>query len=143
MLGVGSGVIGVAPLPRARSCAESTRTVVEGLMSGRHRSPLRGSSSEFAQHRQYVAGDELRRLDWKVYARNDRLVVKEMFEETTLSCHLLVDASESMGFGSLRWTKFDYARWCAAAITHCTSEIGASDSARLWVRAHSADLLTE
>jgi uncharacterized protein (DUF58 family) len=105
------------------------RTVVEGMLSGRHRSPLRGSSAEFAQHRQYVAGDELRRLDWKVYARNDRLVVKEMFEETTLSCHLLVDASESMAFRSGRWSKFDYARWCAAALAHLV--IGARDTAGL------------
>lgn len=105
------------------------RTVVEGVLSGRHRSPLRGSSAEFAQHRQYVAGDELRRLDWKVYARNDRLVVKEMFEETTLSCHLLVDASESMSFGSLGWTKFDYARWCAAALAHLV--IASRDTAGL------------
>lgn len=105
------------------------RTVVEGMLSGRHRSPLRGSSAEFAQHRQYVAGDELRRLDWKVYARNDRLVVKEMFEETTLSCHLLVDASESMAFGSLGWTKFDYARWCAASLAHLV--IASRDTAGL------------
>ncbi len=87
-------------------------------MAGHHRSPLRGSSSEFAQHRAYVVGDELRRLDWKVFARTDRLVVKEFFEETTLDCHILVDASESMAFGSLAWTKFDYARWCAAALAH-------------------------
>lgn len=105
------------------------RTVVEGMLSGRHRSPLRGSSAEFAQHRQYVAGDELRRLDWKVYARNDRLVVKEMFEETTLSCHLLVDASESMAYGSLGWTKFDYARWCAASLAHLV--IASRDTAGL------------
>lgn len=107
-----------AVLDRLEGLELVARTVVEGVLSGRHRSPLRGSSAEFAQHRQYVAGDELRRLDWKVYARNDRLVVKEMFEETTLSCHLLVDASESMGFRSLEWSKLDYARWCAAALAH-------------------------
>ncbi len=105
------------------------RTVVEGTLSGHHRSPLRGSSAEFAQHREYVAGDELRRLDWKVFARSDRLVVKEMFEETTLACHLLVDASESMAFGSLDWTKFDYARWCAAALAHLV--IGERDTSGL------------
>lgn len=87
-------------------------------MSGHHRSPFRGSSSEFAQHREYVPGDDLRRLDWQVYARSDRLVVKEFVEETTLSCHLLVDASESMAFRSKAWSKFDYARWCAASIAH-------------------------
>jgi uncharacterized protein (DUF58 family) len=92
--------------------------VVEGFMEGQHRSPQRGSSVEFAQHRQYVPGDELRRLDWKIFARSDRLVVKEFVEETNFSCHLLVDASESMSFGSLGWTKFDYARWCAASLAH-------------------------
>ena len=107
-----------AVLDRLSGLALVARTVVEGLLSGHHRSPLRGSSAEFAQHRQYVVGDELRRLDWKVFAKTDRLVVKEYFEETTLDCHVLVDASESMGYGSLGWTKLDYARWCAAALAH-------------------------
>jgi uncharacterized protein (DUF58 family) len=57
-------------------------------------------------------------MDWKVFARSDRLVIKEFVEETTLSCHILLDKSESMGFGSLPWTKLDYARWCAAALAH-------------------------
>jgi uncharacterized protein (DUF58 family) len=65
-----------------------------------------------------VPGDELRRLDWKVFARSDRLVIKEFDEETSLDCHILVDGSESMAFGSLAWTKFEYARWCAAALSH-------------------------
>jgi len=67
-----------------------------------------------------VPGDELRRVDWKVFARSNRLVVKEFVEETNLVCSLLVDASESMAYGSLDWSKFDYARWCAAALTHLT-----------------------
>lgn len=87
-------------------------------MSGQHRSPLRGSSSEFAQHREYVPGDDVRRLDWQVFARTNRLVVKEFVEETNLVCNLLVDASESMRYSSLAWSKFDYARWCAAALAH-------------------------
>ncbi|MCK6446998.1 MAG: DUF58 domain-containing protein [Planctomycetes bacterium] len=107
-----------AVLDRLEGLELVARTVVEGFMAGHHRSPLRGSSAEFAQHREYVPGDELRRLDWKVFARSDRLVVKEYFEETNLSCHLLLDASESMAFGSLAWSKFDYARWCAAALAH-------------------------
>jgi uncharacterized protein (DUF58 family) len=107
-----------AVLDRLSGLSLVARTVVEGFMSGHHRSPFRGSSSEFAQHREYVPGDELRRLDWKVFGRSDRLVIKEFVEETTVSCHLLVDASESMAFGSLGWTKFDYARWCAAALAH-------------------------
>ena len=105
-----------AVLDRLSGLSVVARTVVEGFMAGQHRSPHRGSSIEFAQHRQYVPGDELRSVDWKIFARSNRLVVKEFVEETNFSCHLLVDASESMSFGSLDWTKFDYARWCAAAI---------------------------
>lgn len=107
-----------AVLDRLSGLTLVARTVVEGFMAGHHRSPFRGSSSEFAQHREYVPGDDVRRLDWQVFARSDRLVVKEFIEETTLSCHLLVDASESMAFSSRAWTKFDYARWCAAALAH-------------------------
>ncbi len=94
------------------------RTVVEGFMAGHHRSPQRGSSVEFAQHREYVPGDELRHIDWQIFARTERLVVKEFVEETNFSCHLLVDASESMAFQSVGWSKFDYARWCAAALAY-------------------------
>ena len=107
-----------AVLDRLSGLTLVARAVVEGYMAGHHRSPLRGSSAEFAQHREYVAGDELRHVDWRVFARSDRLVVKEYIEETTLDCHLLIDKSESMAFRSLAWSKFDYARWCAAALTH-------------------------
>jgi uncharacterized protein (DUF58 family) len=113
-----TGALDPAVLDRLEGLALVARTVVEGFMAGHHRSPQRGSSVEFAQHRQYVPGDELRRLDWKIFARSDRLVVKEFVAETNLSCHLLVDASESMAFGSLGWSKLDYARWCAAALAH-------------------------
>mgnify|MGYP002047994487 CR=1 FL=1 len=81
-----------------------------------HKSPYRGFSVEFAQHRAYAPGDEVRKVDWKVFARSERLVVKEYVEETNLSLNLLVDASESMGFGSTGWTEFAYARWAAAAL---------------------------
>ncbi len=107
-----------AVLDRLAGLELVARTVVEGFMSGHHRSPFRGSSPEFAQHREYVYGDELRHIDWKVFARNDRLVIKEFVEETNLVCHVLLDASESMAFGSGEWSKFDYARWCAAALAH-------------------------
>ena len=113
-----TGSIDPAVLDEITSLSLVARTVVEGFMAGHHTSPLRGSSVEFAQHRPYAAGDELRRIDWKVFAKSDRLVVKEYVEETNLSCHLLFDASESMGYGSLEWTKLDYARWCAAALAH-------------------------
>lgn len=107
-----------AVLDRLEGLSLVARTVVEGFMAGHHRSPHRGSSIEFAQHRQYVPGDELRHVDWKIFARSNRLVVKEFVEETNFSCHLLVDASESMGYASGRWTKLDYARWCAASLAH-------------------------
>ena len=117
-MGSEASVVDPAVLDRLSNLSLVARTVVEGFMAGQHRSPHLGSSVEFAQHREYVPGDELRRVDWKVFGRSDRLVVKQYVEETNLVCHLLVDASESMAFGSLAWTKFDYARWCAAAMTH-------------------------
>lgn len=107
-----------AVLDRLSGLSMVARTVVEGFMSGQHRSPQRGSSVEFAQHRPYVRGDELRHIDWKIFARSERLVVKEFVEETNFTCHLLVDASESMAFGSVGWTKLDYARWCAASLAY-------------------------
>lgn len=107
-----------AVIDKLQNLSLAARQVVEGFMSGHHRSPHRGSSVEFAQHREYVPGDELRRVDWKVYARSERLVVKEFVEETNLTCYVLLDASESMAYGSVDWTKLDYARWTAAAIAH-------------------------
>jgi uncharacterized protein (DUF58 family) len=109
-----------AVLDRLSSLSLVARTVVEGFMAGQHRSPHRGSSVEFQQHREYVPGDEIKRIDWKVFAKSDRLVVKEFVAETNLALHILLDASESMAYGSLDWTKFDYARWSAAALAHLT-----------------------
>ena len=111
-------VLDPAVLDRLSGLSLVARTVVEGFMAGQHRSPQRGSSVEFAQHRQYVPGDELRHIDWQIFAKTERLVVKEFIEETNLSCHVLVDASESMAFSSRTWSKFDYARWCAAALAY-------------------------
>ncbi len=113
-----AGSLDPAVLDQLAGLSLVARTVVDGYMAGQHRSPLRGNSAEFAQHREYVPGDELRRIDWKVFGRSDRLVIKEFDEETSLDCHILVDGSESMAFGSLAWTKFEYARWCAAALAH-------------------------
>ena len=124
-----SGTIDPAILDRLSHLSLVARRVVEGFMAGQHTSPHKGSSVEFAQHRQYSPGDELRKIDWKVFARSDRLVVKEYIEETNLSCNILLDASESMAFGSLEWTKFDYARWCAAAMAHLV--LGKRDTAGL------------
>ena len=112
------GVIDPAVLDRLDNLSLVARKVVEGYMAGHHTSPHRGSSIEFAQHRAYAPGDELRRVDWKVFARTERLVVKEYVEETSLSLNLLVDASESMAYASGTRSKLDYARWCAAALAH-------------------------
>jgi uncharacterized protein (DUF58 family) len=92
------------------------RHVVEGFVSGLHRSPRRGHSVEFAEHREYVPGDDLRHLDWKLWAREDRYYVKQYEEETNLRCHILLDMSESMRFGTTALSKFDYSATAAAAI---------------------------
>jgi len=101
------------------------RLVVEGTVAGLHRSPYRGVSVEFAQHRQYVPGDDLRFLDWKIFARSDRYTIKEFEEETNLIAHIFLDASGSMRYSSMtpggdekQITKFRYASWAAAALSH-------------------------
>ncbi len=92
------------------------RHIVEGFLSGMHRSPWFGHSVEFLQHRQYAPGDDLRDVDWRVWARQDRLYVKQYEEDTNLRCHLLVDTSASMSFGSGPLDKFDYAATIAATL---------------------------
>jgi uncharacterized protein (DUF58 family) len=92
------------------------RTIVEGLLSGLHRSPFKGFSVEFAEYRQYIPGDDLATIDWKVYARSDRHYVKKFEEETNLDCHVLLDASGSMAYGSHGLTKFEYAQCLAASL---------------------------
>lgn len=91
--------------------------VVEGVLAGLHKSPYKGQSVEFLQHREYVRGDDLRRVDWKVWARQDRLYVKEFEEETALRLTLLVDGSTSMDYaGTGRPTKYDTAATIAASL---------------------------
>ncbi len=96
------------------------RRTVEGYVSGRHRSPFRGFSVEFADHRNYAPGDDLRYLDWKVYGRTDKYYLKRFEEETNLVCHLLLDVSESMNYRSpsAPLSKLDYARRAAAALAY-------------------------
>jgi uncharacterized protein (DUF58 family) len=94
------------------------RLVVEGFLTGLHRSPYHGFSVEFAEHRQYMPGDPLRHLDWKVLAKSDRKYLKQYEEETNLRASLLVDTSASMGYGSAGITKLDYARQLAAALAY-------------------------
>jgi uncharacterized protein (DUF58 family) len=116
--------------------------IVEGLSAGLHRSPHQGLSVEFSQHRPYVAGDDLRHLDWKVYGRTDKLQLKQHQQETNLDLVVLVDASGSMSYGSrsfedasgeghsqsidgrTNWSKFDHATALAAAISYITLRQG-------------------
>ncbi len=94
------------------------RQVVEGFLSGQHRSPYFGQSIEFVQHREYVPGDDVRRIDWKVWSKTDKYYIKQYEEETNLRTTLLVDISESMQFGSGKTTKYDFACSIAAALTY-------------------------
>ena len=108
------------------------KMIVEGVMSGTHRSPYQGMAVEFAQHRQYVPGDDIKHLDWKVYGRSDKLYIKQYQQETNLDVVIMVDASASMAYGTLPikrnwggttasesrnvWTKFDHATALAVAL---------------------------
>ena len=94
------------------------KMVVEGAISGMHRSPYHGQSVEFVDHRAYVPGDDPRHLDWKVLGRADRLVLKRYEEETNLRGHLVLDSSESMRYGSGALTKYEYAGTLAASIAY-------------------------
>src|SRR5918997_6741986 len=95
------------------------REVVEGVISGLHKSPYHGFSVEFAQHREYTPGDEIRYIDWKVVARSDRFYVKEFEEETNLKAYLLVDTSDSMRYQGRKkpYSKLEYASILAAALS--------------------------
>jgi len=99
------------------------RLVVEGFVSGMHRSPYHGYSVEFAQHKEYVAGDDLRHLDWRVFGRTDRFYIKQFEEETNLRTHILLDCSSSMRYpdhepAEARLTKFEYAATTAASLAY-------------------------
>lgn len=94
------------------------RVVVDGLWSGLHRSPLEGFSVEFTEYRQYSPGDDLRYLDWRALARTDREYIKKFEDETNLRCHIVLDTSRSMLFGSLDYKKSDYARTLAATLAY-------------------------
>src|SRR5947209_18602636 len=91
------------------------RHIVEGFLSGMHRSPYFGQSVEFRQHREYTVGDDLRHVDWKVWAKQDRFYIKQFEEDTNLRCTLMVDVSKSMQYGSGPLNKYEYA--CTAAVS--------------------------
>lgn len=129
-------------LARLASFELRAKMIIEGVMSGQHRSPYHGFSVEFAQHRPYVPGDDIRHLDWKVFGRSDKLHLKQYQQETSLDLVLLLDASGSMRYGSrsfedasgaghtlspdgrANWSKFDHATAIAAAMSYITLHQG-------------------
>ena len=113
-------------LAKVRSLELKARLIVEGYLSGMHKSPYHGFSVEFAQHREYVPGDDIKHIDWKVYGRTGRFYLKQYEEETNLICWILLDISDSMRYGSTAVTKYDYASMAAAALAYMV--LGQSDS---------------
>ena len=105
-------------IARIGSMELKARTVVEGFLAGLHRSPFKGFSVEFAEYRQYVPGDDLSTIDWKVYARSDRYYVKKFEEETSVECHILLDVSGSMGYGAGEVNKLSYGSYLAASLAY-------------------------
>lgn len=111
-------------LARLRSMELRARVMVEGHFSGQHRSHYRGASVEFADHRNYTPGDELRHLDWRLFGRSDRFFVKQYDAETNMNVMLAVDASGSMGYGSGAVTKLQFATYLAAGLAYLTVRQG-------------------
>jgi uncharacterized protein (DUF58 family) len=107
-----------AVIARLGSMELRAKTIVEGFISGLHRSPFKGFSVEFAEYRQYLPGDDLSTIDWKVYARSDRYYVKKYEEDTNLDCHILLDVSASMSYASGEVSKVAYASYLAAALAY-------------------------
>ena len=116
-------------LDRIKRLDVRARLLVEGFITGQHRSPYHGFAVEFATHREYSPGDDIRHIDWKVWSKTDRLYIKEYEEETNLKCTILVDASKSMRYGGAphpgalpggegSWSKFDYAATGAASLAY-------------------------
>jgi uncharacterized protein (DUF58 family) len=94
------------------------RSVVDGFVSGLHRSPLHGMSMDFAEHRAYMPGDDVRHIDWRVFARTDRLYVRQFEADTNANLHLVLDISRSMDFGSGAVSKLEYAKFLAASLAY-------------------------
>ncbi len=127
----GANYLDPAVLARLQNMELRARTIVDGLFSGQHKSRFRGASAEFADHREYSPGDETRHINWKVFARTDRLFLKQYDADTNLHVHLLLDASASMGCGGDGLTKLQYASYLAAALAYVA--ISQADAAGLIV----------
>jgi uncharacterized protein (DUF58 family) len=112
------GMIDAASLMRLKSMELRAKTIVEGFWKGIHRSPHHGFSVEFTEYRQYSQGDDPRYVDWRLYARSDRFYIKKFEDETNLRCHILIDHSRSMAYGSGDYTKAQYAGTLAATLAY-------------------------
>ena len=111
-------LLDAATLSRIAGLKLRARAVVEGVLSGQHKSPHQGQSVEFAEHKEYAPGDELRHLDWKAFGKFDKYYVKRFEHETNLRAVMVVDTSGSMGFGTTGLSKLDVARVMAATLAH-------------------------
>lgn len=116
-VGYSSDLIDPKVMEQIGSLELLSRTVVDGLLAGKHRSTTKGGCCEFSQHRQYAPGDEIRQIDWQVFARNDRYFIKQFEEETNLHAIMALDTSGSMKFGLSTVSKLDYARQAAACVS--------------------------
>ncbi len=112
------GYLTPAVIARLRGLELRARTVVSGLLSGRHRSVYRGQSVEFAEHRPYAAGDDIRRIDWRLFGRQDRFHIKQYEEETNLRCVLAIDVSRSMAYRSGPLNKYEYGACLGATLAY-------------------------
>src|SRR6266571_6645366 len=113
-----SSLLDPVAISRAESLGLNARYIVGGYMAGEHKSPFRGFSVEFTQHREYVPGDDTRHLDWKVLGRTDRYYLKQYEQETNYVANILLDGSESMKYGSGSVTKLQYGKMMAACLAY-------------------------
>jgi uncharacterized protein (DUF58 family) len=118
-------------LSRAEALGIKARSIVEGLRVGDHKSPFRGFSVEFVQHREYVPGDDIRHIDWKSYGRSERYTIKQYEQETNFAAHVLLDGSKSMAYGDRATNKLEYAKLLAATLSYVV--VKQRDSAALSV----------
>lgn len=117
----GARFVDPAVLARVGNLELVAKSVVDGLINGTHRSPFFGASVDFAEHRGYVAGDDIRRVDWRVYARTDKYYIKEFEADSNANFSVLLDVSKSMSFGA-KLSKLDYARMVAACLTYIANQ---------------------
>jgi len=127
-------------LSRAEALGLAARQVVEGLRVGDHKSPFRGFSVEFVQHREYVPGDDIRHIDWKSYGRSERYTIKQYEQETNFIGHLLVDSSNSMRYGEGSQNKLEYAKLLAASLAYTIIKQRDSVSLRMFDNTWRAEL---